>query len=265
MKEVIFSAFSMLPVSFLFYCWTERLIARHESRVGKKITFSSFVLQTWVDTLLELRIKRPLWFWFLFCFQCLLPFLYSVRLEYLVFPWLVLNGFMLAVLSPRGESVLTRIDFDQKQVSFAVASGISLLCLIGSFTITKTADLGAIGWSPFHLFFVIPFQVAGMIFFHESPFRGFLERASWLESVRFYGWCMITAQAFLGGGEYFIDSNLKAGTLFVFSRLIAVYFPRFRQKDLLRVSTLYFLPLTGAIWLVVMLVYAILHGDGVYV
>ena len=265
MIELMFSLLSMVPGSFLFYCWTERVIARHESRVGKKIAFSGFLWQTAIDTMLEVRVRKPLWFWFLFGFQCSLPFLCGIKIEYLIFPWLILNGFLLAVLSPKDGNVLEKIDFDQKQVSFAVASGISLLCLSGGFTLSKTADLGVVAWSPLHLVFVIPFQIAGMILFQERPFRGFLERSSWIESVRFYGWCLVAVQAFLGGGEYFIDANLKAGVLFLISRLLAVYFPRLRQRDLIRVSTLYLFPLTGAIWLVVMLVFAMLTGEVVYV
>ncbi|MBU6153065.1 MAG: NADH-quinone oxidoreductase subunit H [Bdellovibrionales bacterium] len=265
MIDVAFTLFSIFPVSFLVYSWTERVQARHESRVGKDIALTGFFWQTWVDTLLEVRTRRSPWVWLFFGFQCALPFLYVLRLEYLVFPWMVLAGFSLAAMTTGKEGVLARIDSDQRQVAFAVASGISLLCIIGGFSLSGTADLGRISWSPLHLIFVIPFQIAGMILFQEHPFRGFLERASWLESVRFYGWCMVTVRLFLGGGEYFLDFNLKAGLLFLVSRLFAIYFPRLRQEDLLRVSMTYLLPLTGVFWLVVMLAFALMSGGSGFV
>jgi len=68
---------------------------------------------------------------------------------------------------------------------------------------------------------------------------------------------------FPGGGEYFFDTNLKASALFMGSRVLAVYFPRMRQKDLLKIGIMYFLPLTGALWLMVMLVMALTAGGGV--
>jgi hypothetical protein len=36
-----------------------------------------------------------------------------------------------------------------------------------------------------------------------------------------------------------------------------------RQKDLLKIGIMYFLPLTGALWLMVMLVMALTAGGGV--
>jgi hypothetical protein len=253
MMEVVFTAFSIFPVSFLYYCWTERLIARHESRVGRQISFPAFVWQTWVDTLVDVRAEKTAGFWLLFGFQASLPFLYSIHLAHLMLPWMVLNGFLLTVFGFRESNPFDRIDRDQKQVSFAVASAISLWCLAGAFAVSKTADIGSMTWSPLHLVFVIPFQVGGMILFRERPFRGLLERSSWLGSVVFYGWTLIAVRVFLGGGEYFVDTNLKAGVLFVLSRLFAVYFPRVRQKDLLSLSSLYLFPVSGALWLVIML------------
>ena len=262
MIDTIFSLLSIFPVSFLIFSWSERESARHESRVGKDIALSAFVWQTWIDTLLEIKIRKSVWRWLLFSFQCSLPFVCGVRFEYLVFPWLAIAGLSLVASTSGEEKIFDRIDSDQRQVSFAIASALAFLCLTGAFAISGNADLGAGRWSPLHLLFVIPFQIAGMILFQEHPFRGFLEKASWLETVRFYGWSMVTTRVFLGGGEIFIDLNLKACALFMGSRLFAVYFPRLRQKDLLKVATMYFLPITGAIWLMVMLALALASGGG---
>jgi len=263
MIDTIFSLGSVFPFSFLIYSWSERELARHESRVGKDIALPAFIWQTWIDTLLEVKVRKSIWHWVLFTFQCSLPFVCGIRFEYLVFPWLALVGFTLVASESGAGKVFERIDSDQKQVSFAISSAVALLCLLGAFALSGNADLGAAMWSPLHLFFVIPFQIAGMILFQEHPFRGFLEKASWLESVRFYGWCMVTTRVFLGGGEYFFDTNLKASALFMGSRVLAVYFPRMRQKDLLKIGIMYFLPLTGALWLMVMLVMALTAGGGV--
>jgi hypothetical protein len=258
-----FSLISIFPLSFIAYSLSERLIARHESRVGKQISFTGFVWQTWVDTLLEIKSLKPLWVWGVLACQISIVFLYNLDVDYLVFPYLAVNVFLIGWLSPVKGEVEARIDSDRKQTNAVVASGMAALCLLGGFTLSRTANLNALSWSAGHLLFVIPFQLAGMILFEDYPFSSFLERRSWIQSVRFYAWSMLTTKVFLGGGDYFVDFHLKCGAIYIASRLIAIYFPRFRQKDLLRISIFYLFPLTGVIWLLMMLVFALIQSGGV--
>jgi len=260
MTELIFTALSIFPISFLAFSWTERTLARHESRVGRQITLPAFLLQTWVDTWREAGMRRSIGFWLLFGFQCSLPFLYSIDLEYLIFPWLGCHAFIIARTCPVEDQVLRRIDSDQGQVRFAVAAGLALLSLLGAFTLARTASLASPGWGLSFLLLSIPFQFAGMILLGERPFLPFLARNTWFEAAPFYGWCLVTTRVFLGGGEYFIDSNLKAGALFWLSRVIASYFPNYRQRDLMRISVLNLLPIAGLILILMMLSFAWSQG-----
>jgi hypothetical protein len=262
MMEALLSLVSIFPVSFLVYSISERAIARHESRVGKQITFPGFIWQTWVDTWLDIRSLRPAWMWAVYFSQLSIVLIYGIDAEYLVFPYLALNGFLLGILSKYQGEVLERIDSDRRQVSFAVASVIAGLCLLGAFTLSQTTNLTRMTWTAGHLVFLIPFQLSGMILFGEHPFSAFMERRSWVESARFYAWTMLATRVFLGGGDWFFDFHLKAALVYVFSRLFAIYFPRFRQNDLIRLSIIYLFPLTGVIWLVTMLWFA-LWGGGV--
>ncbi|NDF14145.1 hypothetical protein EB061_02340 [bacterium] len=265
MMEILLSLISIFPVSFLAYSLSERAVARHESRVGKQITLPSFIWQTWIDTWLDIRSLRPKRLWAVYFSQLSIVLIYWIDAEYLVFPYLALNGFLLGILSKTQHEVQDRIDSDRKQVSFAVASVIAGLCLLGAFTISQTTNLVQVTWSPSHLAFLIPFQLSGMILFEEHPFSAFMERRSWIESARFYAWTMLATRVFLGGGELFLDFHLKAALVYVFSRLFAIYFPRFRQKDLMRLSILYLFPVTGVVWLVSMLLFALFSGGGGHV
>lgn len=264
MTEQAFSLLGIFPVSFILFSLSERVIARHEARVGKQIEFGGFIAQTWVDTVRDLRSLSPRYLWVLYLLQISVVFVFNLDLEFLLFPYFALNAVVLAIAEGSGGGVLERIDADRRQVAWAAASGIALLCSIAAFTLSHTTNPVAMEWTPGHLLFVVPFQLAGMILFNEHPFSAFKERSSWIQSVRFYAWSMLTAKLFLGGGSYFFDLQLKAGALYLFSRVAASYFPRYRQTDLFRLAVLYFFPITGFLWLGVMLLVAAFAG-GVHV
>jgi hypothetical protein len=259
MMELAFSAISIFPLSFVMFALSERMIARHESRVGKHITVAGYLWQTWVDTRVDLRglgVRE----WALFLFQLSIVFLYGIDAEYLIFPYLAANGFLLAMLSPSHGNVLKKISSDREQVAFSAAGAMAALCLLGAFTLSGTANLSAIQFHFGHLLFVIPFQLAGMILFGEHPFSGFQEKRTWIESARFYAWSMVTARVFLGDGSFFFDFHLKAALLYFSFRLVGAYFPAFRQKDFLRILVLYGFPLTGILWLIAMMAHAWFDG-----
>jgi len=260
MIQSILSILAIFPLSFVVYSLSERIIARHESRVGKQISLSGFVWQTWVDTWVELRsMKFIVWFTHLFPLSIVL--IYGIDAEFLIFPYLALLGFILVRKNGQNARVLERITSDREQVAFAVASAVALLCVLGAFTLSKTTNMATLPWSPGHLIFILPFQLAGMILFGEAPFLGFRTNPTWMGSARFYAWSMLTTQVFLGGGDYFFDFQIKSIGLYLCSRLLAIYVPTLRQKDLLRVSILYLLPMTGILWLLMMVI-RVLTGEG---
>ena len=253
---------SVFPVSFLMYSISERMVARHESRVGKQGGWVGFIWQTWVDARTEMATQGDRGMWLLHLFQLSMVFLLGIRVEYLMFIYIALIGFLFVWMSLRTNRVVSRIQADGQQVRFAVAGAIALLCLFVCFTYSKTTDMSGVVWSPVLLAFVIPFQLCGMILFGEHPFRGMSERTGWIPSARFYVWSLITAKLFLGGGEWFFDIHLKAAALYLSSRIFGIYFPGVHQKDLLRISIIYLFPITGALWLVAMLWYAVSGGGG---
>jgi hypothetical protein len=259
MIPYLFSAIALFPLSFILYSLSERMIARHESRVGKQITFAGFLRQTWVDERVRLIALRPV-DWLVILFQLSIVFLYEIPFEYLIFPYIAINGFLLIVRNGRRGDALGRIASDREQVSHAIASLVAGLCLLGAFTLSKTTNLATLESGLGHVLFVVPFQLAGMILFGEAPFRAYREGTSWLGSARFYAWSMVTVKVFLGGGGYFVDFQLKAASIYLFSRIVAVYVPSFRQQDLLRVAILYLFPLTGMVWLAVVLARGLLAG-----
>jgi hypothetical protein len=251
---------SVFPVSFLMYAISERMIARHESRVGKQVGWVGFIWQTWVDARMELRTQTEPGTWLLYLFQLSMVFLLGIRVEYLMFIYIALIGFLLVWMSLGTQSVVSRIRADGQQVRFSIAGAIALLCLFVCFTCSRTTDMSGVVWSPVLLAFVIPFQLCGMILFGEHPFRGMSEKSGWLPSARFYVWSLLTAKLFLGGGEWFFDIHFKAAVLYLGSRIFGIYFPGFHQKDLLRISIIYLFPITGALWLMAMLWFGVIGG-----
>lgn len=262
MISIIAGLISIFPISFLTYAMSERLIAKHESRVGRKINGSDFVWQTWVDACLELKKISPKLLWFVYLLQFCIIFLFNLNIEYLAFAYLALNGFALAHLTGRVQNAEKKIAADRLQIGHAIASGIAALCIFGCFTLSKSSSLAQVHWAWLELLFVIPFQLAGMILFGEQPFQGMRKKTGWVDSARFYAWSMLATKLFLGGGEFFIDLHIKAAVLYLIFRTFGIYFPKFQQRDLLRISILYLFPITGLIWLVAMLINGVIEGGG---
>lgn len=260
MISIIEGIISIFPISFLAYSMSERLIAKHESRVGKKIDGSDFVWQTWVDACLELKKVSPTILWLLYALQFSIIFLFNLNVEFLAFVYLALNGFALAYLAGYDSGAVKKIASDRLQTGHAVASGIAALCIFGCFTLSKSSSLAQVHWSWLELLFVVPFQLAGMILFGEQPFQGMRKKTGWIDSARFYAWSMLAAKLFLGGGAFFIDLHVKAAALYLIFRTFGIYFPKYQQRDLLRISILYLFPITGLVWLVAMLIHGMIEA-----
>ena len=266
MTVLLFTLFSIFPVSFFFYALSERMIARHESRVGREIIFSRFISQTWVDSWVEVKRLKSLSQWFLFALQCSVIFLFEIDVEYLIFIYLAINGFALVhFTAEKTGTVSNKIEADRAEVRYSVASAIAALCLFGAFTLTKSTSLAQAHWSWMGLFFIVPFQLAGMILFGEHPFQGMSTKPSWIESARFYVWSMLCAKMFLGGGDYFVDLHLKSAAIYLAFRIAGIYFPKYHQRDLLRVSILYLFPITGLLWLFAVVLYGVLESGVAHV
>jgi hypothetical protein len=266
MMVILFALISIFPVSFLFYALSERMIAKHESRVGRHILLSRFISQTWVDAWVEIKQVKSFQRWFLFALQCSVIFLFEIDVEYMVFIYLAINGFALVYLAPhKSGTVSNKIEADRTEVRYSVATVVAMLCLFACFTLTKSTSLAQVTWSWTELFFIVPFQIAGMILFGEHPFQGMSKKPGWLESARFYVWSMLCAKMFLGGGDYFIDFHLKAAAIYMAFRVAGIYLPKFQQRDLLRVSILYLFPITGLLWLFAVVLYGILESGVTHV
>jgi hypothetical protein len=267
MMNLLFAFFSLLPISFIAYVFSERLNATLQSRVGKAIGFTDFLKQTWTDSFdsLKNRNERPLWILLLLQYSIL--FFVSEDVEYAFIIYLVLNFSALSIYSiwlakkETGEvSAQERVITNRAQVQCAFGALLAFLSAFASFSVEGTTSLAQINFSPFLIFFLIPFQIAGMLFFGEYPFEGFSEKREWILSARFYVWSMVATQLFLGGGFFFLDFHLKAAGIFILFRLVGVYFPRYQQKDFLRLGILYLVPVTVVLWLVVMIAHGVLAG-----
>jgi hypothetical protein len=254
----------IFPVSFGVYAFSQRMMAKHESRVGREISVGSFFAQTFSDAWIEFRSSHSIEYWVLFALQCSLIILFEVDVEYLLFIYVALNGFALAYFSRSKKSAVQKIENDRLETSYSIATVVAVLCLFGCFTLSKSTSLVHLPWVGIEFLFVIPFQLAGMILFSEAPFQNSNTRPGWVQSVRFYIWSMLCVKLFLGGGDYFIDLHLKTAVLYVACRLAGIYFPKFQQRDLLRVGILYLLPITGLVWLTVIL-YGVFESGGMNV
>jgi hypothetical protein len=254
MMAILFAVLSIFPVSFIFFTMSERVIARHESRVGKEISFGNFVAQTWIDAWVQMKSVKSFSFWLLFASQSAVVLLLDLNVQYVIFIYLAMNGFMLVWFLPEhADPVVKMIEADRAQVRYAVATAVAILCLFACFTLSKSSNLSEVHWYWTSLLFVAPFQLAGMILFGEHPFQGLSDKRRWIESARFYVWSMLCVKMFLGGGDYFVDFHLKAAALYLFCRVAGIYFPKFHQRDLLRISVAYLFPITGLLWLSVLL------------
>jgi hypothetical protein len=263
MIAILFGMISIFPVSFIFFAISERMIARHESRVGKEISFGKFVAQTWIDAWVQVKRIKTFSFWLLFALQCSLVLLLDLNSQYVIFIYLAMNGFLLVWFLPEHvDPVVKRIEADRAQVRYSVATAVAILCLFACFTMSKSSSLSEVNWNWASLLFVVPFQLAGMILFGEHPFQGLCDKPRWIESVRFYIWSMLCVKLFLGGGDFFVDFHLKAAALYLFCRVAGIYFPTFHQRDLLRISVAYLFPITGLLWLSVLLLGALELGAG---
>jgi hypothetical protein len=266
MIAILFAILSIFPVSFFFYALSERLIAKHESRVGREIVFARFVSQTWIDAWVEIKRMKSLRLWLLFFIQCSVIFLFEIDVEYLIFIYLALNGFTLVYLNLNEFSSVPRlIDSDRVEVRYSIATAVAMLCLFAAFTLTKSTSLAQAHWSWTGLFFIIPFQLAGMILFGEHPFQGMSPKPGWIQSARFYVWSMLCVKMFLGGGDYFIDLHLKSAVIYLAFRVAGIYVPNFQQRDLLRVSILYLFPITGILWLFAVVLYGVMESGAAHV
>lgn len=251
--DLIISLLS-LPFSFFFFVLTERIFALHQFRVGKKISFMGFMYQTFIDEIESLRRELTAATLFMYLVQVSIVFFLSHDPHAIFLIYLTAIGLVIAVLNDGEERPLARIANDGVEVRYFLAVTMILVSLIAVFSASKTTSISLMGWQWTHLFFVIPFGVAGMILFGEHPFRGPSPRNGWIKSFRFYVWSMIAAELFMGGGEVGIDLHAKAAGMYMVFRLFGNYLQTFYSRDLVRVCVVYLFPISGVLWMVTELV-----------
>lgn len=263
MISILLSILCIFPISFLAFVVSERMNAIHQSRVGKAITIGSFLRQSWVDTCFELKTMKNKLLLLICSLQCAVVFFLDFDIELVLLVFLILNGLLLVTFSRSDlDDVEQRIDSDRLQMRFLLASVLAFISAFVCFVISGSTSLTQIVWSPVYLIFLPIFVIGGMILFSEYPFVGLNRKIRWIESVRFYIWCVLAAQLFLGGSLFFFDLHLKAFALFMSFRLFAQYFPRYTQRDVFRIGVIYLIPISVVLWLLVALVHGVWVSGG---
>jgi hypothetical protein len=263
MNSLFLGLLCFFPISFLAYVMSERLNAIHQSRVGKAIHGTDFLQQSWRDMFAELKNEKDRRLFAVYVLQYLVVFFLNLDIEAVFFIYLILNGLILALISPIDlDRVEKRIEADRTQMSFLLASTLAIISAFVCFMHSGSTSLAQVNWSPIYLVFLPLFTVAGMILFGEYPFALTGRHSRWIDSARFYIWCALATQLFLGGGQYGVDLHLKAGSLFIGFRLVAQYFPRYTQKDVFRLSVIYFVPTAVVLWLLTMVIHGIWVSGG---
>jgi|GEM_PF-2391749 len=252
------------PISFLVYVASERVNAIHQARVGKAIGVGGFLSQSWIDMIADLKGIRSRALIGIYFLQYLIIFFLDFDLKLVFLIYLALNALVLTLSSKTDlDDVESRIESDRKQMRFLLASVLAFISAFVCFIHSGSTSLGHVVWSPVYLIFLPVFVIAGMILFGEYPFSGVVRESSrWIDSARFYIWCAVAAQLFLGGSAFFVDLHLKAAALFVFFRLLAQYFPRYTQKDVFRLGVVYLIPIALVLWFWVTIVHGVWASGG---
>ncbi len=254
MISTLISILIFFPISFLVYGISERTNVTHQSRVGKGATFPGFLYQLWVDSWSELVASRAWKSWAVLVLQLSLVFFLEYNFVTVFLIYLALNSLVLVTASPLNNEVEARINADRSQVFFLIGSLLGVLSAMSVFIQNE--------WTPLHLVFVPLFLVAGMILFLEYPFQSGVREQSWLQSARFYGWCMVATHLFLKGNLFILDGHLKSAVLFVACRLLGRYFPAYSKQDLFRISLVYLLPMAIALWLFSAIIFGLVSYGG---
>jgi hypothetical protein len=263
MISILLGLLCFFPLSFLAFVLSERANAIHQSRVGKAISMNGFTGQSWLDMVSEVKSVKNKSLFAIYALQYLIVFFFDFDLESVFLIYLALNGFVLVMSSKLDlEDAEQRIEADRIQMRFLLGSVLAFISAFVCFIHSGSTSLAQISWSPFYLLFLPLFVVGGMITFSEYPFSTVNRQSRWIDSARFYIWCALAAQLFLGGSLFFIDLHLKAILLFVGFRLAAQYFPRYTQKDMFRLGVIYLIPIAVVFWLLVMIIHGVWVSGG---
>lgn len=243
MMALLVALMGVFPISFLAYVISERLSVTHQSRVGRGIHFSQYLAQHWADWFADYRTIPSLRVALLYLAQ-----LSAVIFVFLDFPggiflYLAVNWALLVFTTHDELEVFERVSSDRSQIRFLIGTLTSSLCVLGAGIAAGSLVTSDTAWSMSLLLFLLPFIVSGMILFGEHPFSPLYPRVYWFKSSRFFVWCMLGSHLFLGGLGFGVDFFIKATGIYLLARLFGQYFPRYSQADLIRVMTLYLVPL----------------------
>lgn len=249
MMELVLAVLGFFPVSFLIFVLSERVNVTHQARVGRGILFGQYFYQHWVDMIADLRLMPSRRDVILCLSQLLLVLLLFVSVDCAFYLYLLLNWFLMVASTRDSLGAVERIDLDRLQMRFLLGAIVSFICILGVGLSHGSLNLALLEWDWTHLFFILPFQVSGMVLFGEHPFTPANPRTHWLESSRFFVWSLLSAKIFLGGSWFVFDFYVKAAALYLISRLIGQYFPRYAQADLFRIMIVYFIPVVSFLFL----------------
>ena len=258
MITFMISVVLFVPLSFIAYVVSERANATHQARVGKGISFVGFSIQHAMDALNGMKSRKSAILILISLLQYSGLVLFDLPIPSVLLIYLMTNALALVLLnlfeaSQESEGVITakRIESDRIQIQFIFGSVLAFISSYASFSFSGTQVLPEVSLNLVAMPFLVFFQIAGMILYGEHPFTYLDYPRGWAGSARFYLWSLLSAKLFLGGSWFVFDLHIKAAILFVVFRLFAIYFPKYQQKDVLKIGMFYLIPLSVALWLLV--------------
>lgn len=252
--------FVLLPFAIFWFILSERMKMIHQSRVGSSQYFSGYVLQQLAN--LKAELGKPPTFLGLIQYTVQLSLIFSVVLSDqpgLFFLVLVFNLFVSTIkriLAVEKTEIRTQRELERALIgsTLAFASSYVAISIQGSWNFDVLNSQWTILSSPLSILGMVGFLVSGMVLFEEHPFqildlRNSKERstieAPAISSLRYYVWCLVACVLFLGGDDGFgaLMLYLKATVLYLVSRQIGLYFPRYNKEILNKVHFHYLVPM----------------------
>lgn len=250
MMQAALAILGLFPVSFFAFVCSERLNVTHQARVGRAISFGEYLNQQWVDMISDLKSIPNLRAALLYLSQLSAAALLFLDIDGAFYLYLLLNWFFIVISTHDDLDVFERVSSDRSQMRFLLGAFVAFVCVLGCGLSQGSLNISAWHWDWTHLLFILPFQIAGMVLFGEHPFTPLYPRVFWLKSSRFFVWSLLSTEIFLGGSWFALDFYLKALAIYLVSRLIGQYFPKYAQADLFRIGILYLVPITFFLFLV---------------
>ncbi|MBS1959280.1 MAG: hypothetical protein JST80_07415 [Bdellovibrionales bacterium] len=248
--DVFLAAFGLFPISFFAFVASERVNVIHQARVGRGIVFGDYLSQQWIDMIADLKSISSWRAVFLYLCQLSCAALLFLNVDCAFYLYLLFNWFLIVISTHDQLEVFERVSSDRSQMRFLIGAFISFICVLACGVGQGSLNISEWSWNWTNLLFVFPFQIAGMILFGEHPFAPMYPRIFWLKSSRFFVWSLLATKIFMGGSWFVVDFYLKTVAVYLVSRLMGQYFPKYSQADLFRISIQYLIPITFFLFLI---------------